>query len=98
MEFTTEEKNDEIIVRFSGEIDMLSIKNMKDSLFSLADRKKNIIIDFSNLDYLDSTGIGILLTLNRMQLDNDCSLSLINVPDKIENILRLSSLNDILSS
>lgn len=96
MELNAEERNDEIIVRFSGEIDMLSIKSMKDSLFELSDKKKNIIIDFKNLDYLDSTGIGILLTLNRMQQDNDCTLKLTNVPEKIENILRLSSLNDIL--
>ncbi len=97
MELNTEEKNEEVIVRFSGEIDMLSIKGMKDKLFALSEKNKNIIIDFANLDYLDSTGIGILLTLNRMQLDNNCTLTLVNVPEKIENILRLSSLNDILT-
>ncbi|MDA3901572.1 MAG: STAS domain-containing protein [Spirochaetes bacterium] len=96
MELNIAEVYDEIIVSFSGEIDMLSINNLKDSLFNLADYHKNIKINFENLDYLDSTGIGILLTLNRMVLDHDNTLQLVNVPDKIATILRLSSLNSIL--
>ncbi|HRX16009.1 MAG TPA: STAS domain-containing protein [Spirochaetota bacterium] len=96
MELNIAEVYDDIIVSFSGEIDMLSIKGLKDSLFNLADYHKNVKINFENLDYLDSTGIGILLTLNRMVLENGNNLSLINVPDKIASILRLSSLNSIL--
>jgi anti-anti-sigma factor len=96
LDLQIEENIDNIVVKFSGEMDMLSIKSIKDKLFGLIDHKNNIVLDFENLEYLDSTGIGILLTLNRMQMDNDCTLSLTNVPPKIESILRLSSLSDIL--
>lgn len=97
MDINVQDAGDYIVISFLGEIDMLSIRNLKDKLFAQAENDKDIKVDFENLDYLDSTGIGILLTLNRLLQEKGNTLHLINVPAKIESILRLSSLNGILN-
>ena len=55
--------SNKIIAKFSGEIDESNADYVRCQLDELIDSHNNlnIILDFSNLDFLDSTGIGILL-------------------------------------
>lgn len=97
MEISINEKDDIISVKFEGDIDMMGIKDLKDSLYKLSDdNSKNIEIDLSSATYLDSSAIGMLLSLNKKQKSKGNEIRLINVPENIKKILELSSLNSIL--
>lgn len=84
-------------VAFNGDIDLLGIKELKDYLFELSSKTaKDIELDLSSATYLDSSGIGMLLTLNKMQKAKGKALRMINIPDKIARVLELSSLDMVL--
>lgn len=96
MEISVNELDGHIEVSFSGEIGMLAMKDLKERLMILPEKNKDIIINLEHSSYLDSTGIGLFITLNRQQSERGKRLTLINVPENITNILQLSSLRSIL--
>lgn len=97
MDITVTENSSVVRVSFAGEIDMMGIRDLKDTLFSLSTNSdKNIELDLSTATYLDSSGIGMLLTLNKMQKAKGKTLTMINIPDRIVRVLELSSLDMVL--
>lgn len=97
MNIIVDESEQQVTVKFSGEVDMLGIKELKDKLFQISDEKnKNMAIDLSSASYLDSSAIGMLLSINKKLKNAGKELKLINVPENIMKILELSSLNRIL--
>ena len=57
-------------VSLSGEIDIYNAPELKSSLLKLIDEKNgNIIVDCTNLKYIDSTGLGVLISALRRVKD-----------------------------
>lgn len=55
------------IVRCSGEIDAATAEDVETVLTAVAeDGCKNIVVDLTHVDFIDSTGIGVLLRVHRM--------------------------------
>jgi len=57
--------------------------------------KKNIIIDLSRVTYLNSSGMGILISGFSKLKNSGGTLKLANVTNKIEGILSITKLNQI---
>jgi anti-sigma B factor antagonist len=59
---TTEESN-RVIVEIVGEVDLYNAPKVRDTINELMDKDKiNIIIDLDEVDYIDSSGIGVLIS------------------------------------
>ena len=51
------------VVSLRGEIDALTAPRLGSRLFGLADEgKRGVVVDLSEVTFMDSTGIGVLLT------------------------------------
>jgi anti-sigma B factor antagonist len=59
----------------------------------IEDGKKNIIVNLSGVRWVNSTGIGILITGYTTLRRNKGDLKLLNVSNKIESILYVTKLN-----
>jgi anti-anti-sigma factor len=80
-----------------GDVDLSDIRDFREKSFELVKNTlKDLVIDFTGVRYLDSSGIGILLTLNKMQKGKGRSFRLVNCSENIVKILELSSLSEIL--
>ena len=91
-------KDDQEIVRITvnGDIEMMTIKSFKQKLFEIGQNTdKNIEIDLSNVDYIDSSGVGVLISLLKLQKKKGKSLIINKVSSKVLNVLKLSSLSDV---
>lgn len=53
---------------------------------------KKLVIDFSDVSYLDSTGIGELVGAFTNAYNADAALKLASLPDKIQNLLEITRL------
>lgn len=42
---------------------------------------KEVIFDFSDVDYIDSAGLGMLMLARKEATDNDCNLILKDIPE-----------------
>ncbi len=94
IEVKDQEKKVSIVV--NGDIEMMTIKSFKQKLFEIGQNvDKDIEIDLSNVDYIDSSGVGVLISLLKLQKKKDKTLSINKVSPKVLNVLKLSSLSDV---
>jgi anti-sigma B factor antagonist len=57
--------------------------------------KKNIIIDLSDVDWMNSSGLGILIGAVTTLKNNEGQLALVNISDRIRNLLKITKLIDV---
>lgn len=60
--------------------------------------KKQVIIDFSEVDWMNSTGLGILISGFTTLRNNDGTLKLANVTKKIRSLLTITKLLPVFES
>jgi len=96
MEITIKESADIAHVTVSGDIEMMTIKEFKDKLLALGkDGDKNIELNLADVNYIDSSGVGVLISLLKLQKKKEKSVTITEVSDKVLNVLKLSSLADV---
>ncbi|MCU0821150.1 MAG: STAS domain-containing protein [Spirochaetes bacterium] len=96
MDIKISEKGDVVNIIVSGDIEMMSIKDFKTKLFEVGEKTyKDVDIDLSNVEYIDSSGVGVLITLLKKQKSKGKGLNISKVSPKVMNVLKLSSLSDV---
>lgn len=96
MEITIKESSDVAQVTVSGDIEMMTIKEFKDKLLALGrDSDKNIELNLADVNYIDSSGVGVLISLLKLQKKKEKNVVITEVSDKVLNVLKLSSLADV---
>ncbi len=96
MDIEIKEEADIVNVIVNGDIEMMTIKNFKEKLFEIGHNiDKDIEIDLSHVDYIDSSGVGVLISLLKLQKKKGKNLNIKKVSAKVLNVLKLSSLSDV---
>lgn len=79
-----------------GDIEMMTIKELKEKLLDLGQNiDKDINLDLSGVEYIDSSGVGVLISLLKLQKKKGKLLKIKKVSPKVLNVLKLSSLSDV---
>ncbi|HEX3016662.1 MAG TPA: STAS domain-containing protein [Caproicibacter sp.] len=81
----------------SGEIDHHSAREIRSEIDSTASKvkPKKLILDFSAVQFMDSSGIGLIMgRCKLMQIWNGI-VEIANLPAKIERIVSLAGLNQL---
>lgn len=82
------------IIYLNGRITLgnsMEVSNKLKNLFS--DENYNIIIDLSNLQYLDSKGMAMLLTLEKTVKENGGTLLVTKANEFVQELFNLTNLN-----
>ena len=96
MDINITDSADSTIVVVKGDIEMMTINDFKDKLLNLGQNsEKDIEIDLSGVDYIDSSGVGVLISLLKLQKKKGRVLKMSNVSEKVLDVLKLSSLADV---
>ncbi len=94
MDITIKElENDIVLISLDGEIDLYTASDLRDAIFEQIDSNKiKIIIDLENITYIDSSGIGTLITsLSKLKKING-NMSIIHVYDSVKKVFELTKL------
>jgi anti-sigma B factor antagonist len=84
-----------VVVR--GEVDMATAPQLRDELVALVDGgATRIALDCRGLDFLDSSGIGVLIAV-RKRLGDDGSLTLEAPPAHVRKVLELTGVSEHLT-
>lgn len=96
MEIQISNNADLVNVMITGDIEMMSIKDFKTKLLDIGQNEnKDIDLDLSKVNYIDSSGVGVLISLLKLQKNKGKSLKISKVSPKVLNVLKLSSLSDV---
>jgi stage II sporulation protein AA (anti-sigma F factor antagonist) len=84
-----------LLITLDGDLEITTIKRFEEWIIALANNtSKDIALDFSRVNYLDSSGISVLLKLSKLLKSKRKRLKLTKLPERISQILEISSLVD----
>lgn len=85
-------------IELIGEVDIHSKGMLKEKLTALNEEKQsNFIFKCNNLEYIDSTGLGVLIGFYKNVKVNDKSVCFENLKPSISKIFSLTGLDKIFS-
>ena len=93
-----EEKN--LIIEFlTSELDHHITNEVRDEIDIILDSKsiKNIVFDFKNIRFMDSSGIGVIIGRYKKISSEGGKVSVVNVNDRVKKIFNLSGMNKIIN-
>lgn len=96
MKFTVETKKDLTIFKLQeSRLDATVAPELKSEFIVLieAEGKKYLIIDLSQVDVIDSSGIGAMLVAHRQTADHDGFAAFVGVRNRVRDLLRMTGLD-----
>ena len=96
---TIENKQDDVvIITIEDELNLMTaeaVKEVFEKNFKLHNKK--IIVDFSQTDFLDSTGIGLIIEMTNRLRQAGGNLAIIRMNRDVKNLFGIANLLDILT-
>lgn len=91
-------KGADITVCLEGEIDHCSAQTLRQEIESvLTDRQiSRLILDFSCVSFMDSSGVGMLIGRYKTMKDRNGSVSAVGLSSQMERLFRLAGLHRII--
>lgn len=86
------------VVDVKGEIDVYTAPKLREGLVELvAEGSYNIVVNLEGVDFLDSTGLGVLVGALKRVKAHDGSLALVCTQDKLLKIFQITGLTRVFS-
>jgi anti-sigma B factor antagonist len=86
------------VVEVSGEIDVYTAPRLRETLVSLVDAGNyRLIVDMEGVEFLDSTGLGVLVGGLKRVRAHDGRIDLVCTQGRILRIFRITGLNKVFS-
>jgi len=84
------------IIEPVGEVDIYTSPQFKEILLSTIEEKPvDIAIDGKSLSYIDSTGLGVLISALKKAKENNKSIIITNIKPNIKKLFSLTSLDKV---
>ena len=93
---TDELGDDAYVISLAGEVDLYTAPEFKQQLLDVISQGgKNVIVDFSNTTFIDSTTLGVLVGGVKRLRTNDGQLSLVCSDRNITKIFEITGLDRV---
>lgn len=87
------------VVTFVDEkiLEEMDIQSLKESIMSVVEEggRINLILDFSNVRFLSSAVLGLLMRISKKVYEQEGSLKLCNISSRLYEIFKITRLNKI---
>jgi anti-anti-sigma factor len=95
LKLETEKKGSETIVRATGRITPATSAPLENTLRELIAEGKRIVLDLTNVDYVDSAGLGALVSVYMHARRTKCHLEFANPKQRIKDLFKRSGLASV---
>lgn len=86
----------ELTAYFEGDLDIEVTETLEDQFYYECTGVKTITIDFKNVSFVDSTGIGLLIDLVTKLKNDGADVRIIHVSDDVNEIFTILQISTIL--
>ena len=84
------------LVEIKGDLDIYAEDEFRDFIeLELENVDKDLIIDIKDLDYLDSTGLGLFMKIYKLMNEKGNSVKIINPKENILKLFKITDLTDV---
>jgi len=96
MGFKVLESGDVTLIEIGGQLIVGNRQLLKEQVFEQLERgDRKFIVDFSNTDYIDSSGLGVLVTLSKKIREQGGELSLASLNEDLRTLFELTKLDTL---
>ncbi|MBE6447123.1 MAG: STAS domain-containing protein [Alphaproteobacteria bacterium] len=96
MEIKVEVKQNITILTPIGRIDTATAKAFEEGISQHLKEKIQLVISFEEINYISSAGLRVILMAGKKQMAGHGKLGLINMPDKIYTVFKMSGFDKII--
>lgn len=98
MDLTVEKDSSYLIVGLDGQFDLHTAKRFKTKLMRYVNKgSRNIVLDLGEIDFIDSSGIGAILSIYKKIEQKSGELVIINLSPPLKRIFELSGVLNIIN-
>ncbi|AZG74940.1 anti-sigma factor antagonist [Shewanella livingstonensis] len=95
MNIEIEQHNNYQVVKLYGEVDLNNSRSIKIDIIKLIKSKNNIIVDFTHLQYIDSSGMASLVEAFNEAKENNTEFHIAAANGSPLQVLQLTRLNTV---
>jgi len=96
LDIKSERENDVCAVFLDGEIDVYTAPRLKEELVSVVESGcPNVIVDMEKVGFIDSSGLGVLVSALRRARERDGVVRIVCTRDNILKIFRITGLDKV---
>ncbi len=91
-------KEDVAYVSLSGEVDAFTAPKLKDALLPLTkEERQTVEVDLQNVNYMDSTGLGVFISALKSTKEHNTELKLVQMQDRVYRLFKITGLTEIMN-
>jgi anti-anti-sigma factor len=95
LEVTTQDSGGQVTISLKGELDLSSVGKVEDELERVeATGPSLLILDLSQLTFLDSTGLRAVVTAHERARENGRRLVIVRGPDAVQRVFSITRLEE----
>ena len=95
LEVTTEDSAGQVTISLKGELDLSSVGKVQEELRRVeAEGPPLLILDLSNLTFLDSTGLRAVVTADERARDDGRRFVVVRGPDAVQRVFAITRLEE----
>jgi len=96
LSLATRSVSDHVVLEIGGESDVYTAPRLRERLIEMvASGDKNIVVDLARVEFLDSTGLGVLVGAHRRLRATGGSLRLVCPHERLLKIFRITGLDSV---
>lgn len=96
LKFVEKQLVDAVKINLIGEVDIYTAQSLKEKLYSIIDEvNMDLRIDCSELNYIDSTGLGIFVGALKKAKQNDKKIYITNLKENIKKLFLITGLDKL---
>ncbi len=92
---TTERQDGLLRVRPMGELDIAAADRLRAGLAS-ARLPRRLVLDLSGLEFMDTSGIQVVVEAFRSARDDDFNLRIVRAPQSVQRVFEIAGLEEVL--
>lgn len=97
MTISEERKQDQLTLKVEGRLDTATAPQLERAAEGRLEGLQKLVLDFSNLDYISSAGLRVLLAFRRTMEEQEGTVVVTSVTENVREVFAITGLNKILN-
>jgi anti-sigma B factor antagonist len=93
---TIDKTPDITVVRCTGRIVSDTTELLKKTVKPLFEESKTVVLDFTDVNHIDSSGLGTIVGLYISASSASCQLKMVNLSQRVKELFSMTRLNEVL--
>lgn len=87
---------EKLVVSLNGDLDINSVKEFQEQVIrEYSELDKDLVFDLKGLEYIDSTGLGAIITVYKDVKEKNKKLSIINANKNVKKLFYITELDSV---